>query len=62
MGAIRKKLLNQSPAAHPNKSVFKKLVDAGLVEMIRNNDEEGINDTLTDILGAGYDYNSLMTL
>ncbi len=60
MGAIREKFLRDRQTSHLNKPVFKKLVDAGLVEMIRDNDEKAINETLNKILGTGYDYKSLI--
>jgi precorrin-2 dehydrogenase / sirohydrochlorin ferrochelatase len=60
MGAIRKKRLTENKPSQLNKSVFKKLVDAGLVEMIRDNHRKTIDETLADILGPGYDYKSLM--
>ncbi|MFO7964407.1 MAG: bifunctional precorrin-2 dehydrogenase/sirohydrochlorin ferrochelatase [Desulfobacterales bacterium] len=61
MGAIRKKLLNENRASHHNKPLFEKLVDAGLIEMIKNRDDHAINETLGKILGPGYDYDSLMS-
>lgn len=62
MGVIREKILTDRKASHINNTLFKKLVDAGLVEMIRDNDQKAINETLSDILGAAYDYQSLMDL
>ena len=60
MGAIRKKRLHQGlpPASH--KPIFEKLVCAGLVDMIKKNDETRINRKLTEILGKGYDFKTLI--
>ncbi len=60
MGAIRKSLLRQSMPSASHKPIFEKLVCAGLVDMIKQNDETLINRKLMEILGEGYDFKTLI--
>jgi precorrin-2 dehydrogenase/sirohydrochlorin ferrochelatase len=59
MGAIRKKLLNQSHEPEAHKHLFEKLIAADLIEMIRGQKTEDINTRLLEILGPGYLYDEL---
>jgi precorrin-2 dehydrogenase / sirohydrochlorin ferrochelatase len=60
MGAIRKKLLSRRMPASSHKPIFEKLVCAGLVDMIKRDDEIHINRILMEILGKGYDFKTLI--
>ncbi len=59
MGEVRKKLLVKEHAPEAHKPLFEKLINSGLLEMIKNNRTEDINRLLEEILGAGYDYETL---
>ena len=58
MGALRKKLLKTNPGAHKHR--FEELISRGLVELIRNQDKDGIDAMLREIFGDGYDFDTLM--
>ncbi len=60
MGAVRKKLLKTAHAPEAHKSLFEKMIDSGLLEMIEKNQKDEINRLLSDLLGPGYDYDRLM--
>lgn len=60
MGRVRKKLLAEQHAPEAHKPLFEKLVKSPLVEMIDNNDIEGIDRILFDTLGHGFRFQSLM--
>lgn len=60
MGAIREKLLSEKHEPEAHKHIFERLISGNLVEMIKNNRKEDINSMLFDILGQGYDFESLM--
>jgi precorrin-2 dehydrogenase/sirohydrochlorin ferrochelatase len=61
MRAVREQLLIQKenePEAH--KPIFEKLIDKGLLEMIRNGKKEDANHLLFKVLGKGYSLDSLI--
>ncbi len=60
MGAIRKKMLQQSHAPLKHKRLFERLIDSGLIEMLTEKREKEINRVLGEILGEGYEFNALM--
>jgi precorrin-2 dehydrogenase/sirohydrochlorin ferrochelatase len=60
MGNIRNRLLTQSHAPEAHKSLFEALIDRGIVDLMRQKEDEKINDLLREILGEGYEINSLM--
>jgi precorrin-2 dehydrogenase/sirohydrochlorin ferrochelatase len=60
MGAIRKKLLSEKHEPEAHKHLFEQLIKSDLVEMIKNNRKEDINFLLFDVLGHGYEFESLM--
>lgn len=60
MGAIRKKLLLKKHEPEVHKPLFEKLINKGLVDMIRENRKEDINQLLQRVLGKEYDFKSLM--
>jgi precorrin-2 dehydrogenase/sirohydrochlorin ferrochelatase len=59
MGAIRKKLLSQDHEPEAHKHLFEQLIERDLVQMIRNGDTDNINSLLHEILGEGYELESL---
>lgn len=60
MGAIRNKLLAQEHAPEAHKPLFEKLINSGLLEMIKDDRIEDINYLLDETLGSGYDYHKLV--
>ena len=60
MGAIRKKALSEKHEPEAHKHLFEQLINRGLVDMVRNNDEERINSLLLEIFGEGYRFEELM--
>lgn len=60
MGAIRKKALSEKHEPEAHKHLFEQLINRGLVDMIRNHDEERINSLLLEIFGEGYRFEELM--
>ena len=60
MGAIRKKALSEKHEPEAHKQLFEQLINRGLVDMVRNHDEERINSLLLEIFGEGYRFEELM--
>ena len=60
MGAIRIKLLSQAHAPEAHKPIFENLLNAGLIELVRDDRREEINRLLGDILGIEFTYEALM--
>ena len=60
LGAIRKKLLLKSHAPEAHKSTFEKLIRKGLLETMRDGKKEKTEQILTDVLGRGYELDTLM--
>ena len=60
MGAIRKKALSEKHEPEAHKHLFEKLINRGLIDMIRDHDEERINSLLLEIFGEGYRFEKLM--
>jgi len=60
MGAIRKKALSEKHEPEAHKHLFEQLINRGLVDMVRNHDEERINSLLLEIFGQGYRFEELM--
>lgn len=60
MGAIRKRLLAEAHAPEAHKQLFQRLIENNLVELIRRDEIEKINRLLFEVLGEGFDYNSLI--
>jgi precorrin-2 dehydrogenase/sirohydrochlorin ferrochelatase len=54
MGAIRKKLLKEKHDPEAHKHHFEKLIDQGLLELVKNKESEKINTLLHEIFGEGY--------
>jgi len=60
MGAIRKKALSEKHEPEAHKHLFEQLINRGLIDMVRNHDEERINSLLFEIFGNGYRFEELM--
>jgi precorrin-2 dehydrogenase/sirohydrochlorin ferrochelatase len=60
MGAIRKKLLQTEHAPEAHKPIFERLIQSGLLAMIKNDQKEAINRLLADVVGEEYVYDELM--
>lgn len=59
MGAIRQKLLSQDHKPEVHKHLFEQLIESDLVQMIRNGETENIDALLLDVLGEGFELESL---
>jgi precorrin-2 dehydrogenase/sirohydrochlorin ferrochelatase len=62
MGGIRQKLLAEAKSPEAHKRMFERLLDGGLLEMIRENRLKDVDALLTDVLGQGFERNELMKL
>ncbi len=62
MGAIRKKLLSEDHEPEAHKHLFEQLIERDLVQMIKEGKTENINSLLHEILGEGYEFESLMKI
>ena len=60
MGAIRQKLLAQAKSPEAHKELFTRLLDEGLLDMIRDNRIHDVDRLLNLVLGDGYQYKDLM--
>ena len=60
MGAIRQKLLAEAKSPEAHKRMFERLLDEGLLEMIRDNRIKDVDSLLNDVLGKAYGWNELM--
>lgn len=61
MRNIRKKLLLAGHAPDEHKEVFHTIIDKGVLELIKANDEININAVLCDVLGNQYSYQDLVS-
>ncbi len=62
MGAIRTKLLQEEHAPEAHKHLFEALIAGGLLESIRTGRKLDINALLCNVLGEGFDVDSLEAL
>lgn len=62
MGNIRKRFLASGHAPDENKAIFHTLIEKGLLELIKANDEMKINAVLGEVLGKGFTYQDLVSL
>ncbi|MBW1677961.1 MAG: bifunctional precorrin-2 dehydrogenase/sirohydrochlorin ferrochelatase [Deltaproteobacteria bacterium] len=62
MGAIRQKLLAEAKSPEAHKRMFERLLDEGLLEMIRDNRIKDVDGLLKDVLGEAYGWNELMRI
>ncbi|MGA8180236.1 MAG: bifunctional precorrin-2 dehydrogenase/sirohydrochlorin ferrochelatase [Desulfobacterales bacterium] len=59
MGAIREKLLSKDHEPEAHKHLFEQLIQKDLVQMLKDAETENINALLLDVLGEGYDFETL---
>jgi precorrin-2 dehydrogenase/sirohydrochlorin ferrochelatase len=60
MGAIRARLLAEAKRPERHKRIFERILDAGLLEMIREERTEEATALLQELLGEGYSWDGLM--
>ena len=60
MGAIRQKLLAEAKSPEAHKHMFERLLDEGLLEMVRDNRIKDVDSLLHDVLGKGYMWKELL--
>ena len=60
MGAIRQRLLGDAERPGARKRFFERLLDEGVLEMIRKNRTQDVDSLLNDVLGEGYGWSELM--
>lgn len=60
MGAVREKLLAADHAPEAHKPLFEKLIESGLLEMIKSDDHQAVDSLLAEVLGPGYRYRELI--
>lgn len=60
MGAIRRKLLAHGKSPEANKKNLERLLDGGLLDMIRTDRIGDVDTSLSNVLGAEYSWNTLM--
>jgi precorrin-2 dehydrogenase/sirohydrochlorin ferrochelatase len=60
MGAIRKKLLSRAHEPEAHKTLFNRLIDSDLIQLIQAGKTEEINSLLYKILGEGYKIEELL--
>jgi precorrin-2 dehydrogenase/sirohydrochlorin ferrochelatase len=60
MGAIRERLLAEAKSPESHKQQFERLLDEGLLEMIREERTQEVSVLLQDALGEGYSWEELM--
>ena len=61
MGAIRKQLLAEEHAPEAHKPLFEKILDQGLLNLLRQNDTEGIDKLLISVLGSEFTLSQLLS-
>jgi precorrin-2 dehydrogenase/sirohydrochlorin ferrochelatase len=59
MGAIRQKLLAQGKSPEVHKQKFERLLDGGLLEKVRDNRTQDIDELLKEVLGEGFFFEEL---
>lgn len=60
MGAVRAKLLSEKHEPEAHKPLFERIIDGGMLGMIRQERTENIDALLFEVLGDGYRYDELM--
>jgi precorrin-2 dehydrogenase/sirohydrochlorin ferrochelatase len=60
MGAIRERLLAESRSPENHKQTFDRLLDEGLLEMIREERTREVSALVQDVLGEGYTWEALI--
>ncbi|MCP4747635.1 MAG: bifunctional precorrin-2 dehydrogenase/sirohydrochlorin ferrochelatase [Desulfobacteraceae bacterium] len=60
MGSIRDRLLAKEHAPEAHKPLFEKLIQSGLLVLIKADDQNKIDELLYHVLGDGFEYRNLM--
>lgn len=60
MGAIRKRLLATEHAPEAHRPQFERLIQSGLLDLVRDHRHEEIDRLLHEVFGSGYTYEALM--
>jgi len=60
MGAIRNRLLAEAGSLEDNKDKFERLLDLGLVDLIRYDRRQDVDAGLKDVMGEGFTWAALM--
>ena len=60
MGEIRKKLLSEDHEPEAHKHLFEQLIERDLVQMLKEGKTENINSLLFEVLGEGYELETLI--
>ncbi|MBW2107470.1 MAG: bifunctional precorrin-2 dehydrogenase/sirohydrochlorin ferrochelatase [Deltaproteobacteria bacterium] len=61
MGAIRRRLLAAGQSPEANKDRFERLLEAGILEMIRQNRTEDVTAKVSEVFGRTYTWETLVT-
>ncbi|MDY6838030.1 MAG: bifunctional precorrin-2 dehydrogenase/sirohydrochlorin ferrochelatase [Thermodesulfobacteriota bacterium] len=61
MGAIRQRFMAEAKSPEAHKELFGRLLDKGLVEMIREDRLQDVDALLKEVLGNGYTWKDLVT-
>jgi precorrin-2 dehydrogenase/sirohydrochlorin ferrochelatase len=59
MGAIREQLLTRAHAPEDHRQIFDRLIDGGLLALVKAGDREGVDTLLQSVLGDGCNAESL---
>ncbi len=62
MSAIRQKLLGQAKSPEAHKEMFERLLDGGLLQMIREGRTKDVDKLLKEVFGQGYTWKGLMIM
>lgn len=62
MGKIRRKLLSQAHEPEAHKHLFEQLIDGGLLDLLKEADENNIDRLLQKVLGEGFNMATLADL
>lgn len=62
MSAIRQKLLGQEKSPEAHKEMFERLLDGGLLQMIREGRTKDVDKLLKEVFGQGYTWKGLMIM
>ena len=60
LGAVRERLLEREHAPDDHRKIFGRLLDGGLLALVKAGDRDGINRLLKSVLGDGFDGERLM--
>jgi precorrin-2 dehydrogenase/sirohydrochlorin ferrochelatase len=60
MGAIRQKFMSEAKSPEAHKGLFERLLDEGLLEMIREGATQDVDLLLKEVLGKGYAWKELV--